>query len=74
MVLVESMRPLRSIGIVVSSIGFAILIIGTIIPSTIPDYNYYYYMGFRFPIWLALLASSMAMVGLILIKVKGKTK
>jgi hypothetical protein len=71
MQLVESMKTFRLIGIVLVSIGLAILV-GIIMPSTIPDYNYSYYTGFRFPDWLAFSAVLMFFAGSMLIFHRGK--
>jgi hypothetical protein len=68
------MKTPRLIGIVLALIGWAILVSGAIIPSTIPDYNYAYYTGFRFPTWLLFSASLMTMVGGMLIFYRGKAR
>ncbi len=50
------MRRFRLVGIVLFSIGLAVLISGAVITivlaNTNPDYNYSSYTGFRFPDWL----------------------
>ena len=43
------MKTFRIIGIVLFSIGLAIVVSETIISNTITDYNYSSYTGFRFP-------------------------
>lgn len=78
MILVESMKTFRLIGIVLASIGWAILVSGAVITivlaNTNPDYNYSSYMGFRFPDWLYFVASMIGVIGSLLIFVKGKAK
>ena len=68
------MKTFRLIGIVLCLIGWAILVSGAIIPSTIPNYNYVNYTGFRFPTWLLFSASLMAIVGGLLIFYRGKAR
>ena len=72
--LIESMKTIRLIGIVLFSIGLAIIISGGIISNANPDYNYSSYTGFRFPEWLYFFASMLGLVGSMLIFHRGKTK
>ena len=60
-------RNLKLAGIIVSAIGFAILVSMAIFGVITPNYNYASYNGFRPPDWLGVVASLIIFAGLFLI-------
>jgi hypothetical protein len=60
-------RKLKLAGIIVSAIGFAILVSMAIVGIITPNYNYYNYNGFRAPDWLGVVASLITFAYLLLI-------
>jgi hypothetical protein len=77
------MNRFRLVGIVLFSIGWAVLISGAVITKVLananPDYNYSSYTGFRFPNWLYFAGSMIGWIGFMLIfgnrySKKSKTK
>ena len=68
------MKAIRIAGIVLVSIGFAIIVSGIIVSNSNPEYNYSSYTGFRFPDWLGFLAVMLGFAGSMLIFHRGKAK